>query len=502
MPISVSCECGRQFRAPDSAAGKRGKCPGCGTILRVPALPPPEPVVPAEPEWSGPSTEPGWPAPSSAPAIGFRDDPTVAAAAPAQPATASPAADDDYGAYEVAPVAPPRRRAAAGPLPGEPGFVPPEVIVEPPEQDEDSPAAAARPAEVLSYVPSLQGSVRGFKLVWPLFAVLLATMLPLAWSTLPDGGPSKYDRFIRTIDHHPEVAAALDSESEKGFERMFEVLPEHRIEGAFHERTTWAHWLYAAVSGGAFFAGAVVVLPKSASRPRPLLWIGLFTGTVGILLLLAFQWVAAVTGGVWVRGGGVAAIVFYIVKFIGYSYRAATDPESGVVASMLGFTFGVGLCEEVCKALPVLWAVKAGRMSGWRDACRWGFVSGVGFGVSEGITYSSDYYNGIEGGGIYLVRFVSCVALHAVWAAAAGITLYRRQDFIHNADHWATELLAVVTILIVPMALHGLYDTLLKKDHDVAALVVALVSVAWLAWNVRKMLATEAEEAGGEAAAA
>jgi hypothetical protein len=47
MPISVSCRsCGKKMKAPDSFAGKRVKCPGCGKPLAVPASaaePPPPP---------------------------------------------------------------------------------------------------------------------------------------------------------------------------------------------------------------------------------------------------------------------------------------------------------------------------------------------------------------------------------------------------------------------------------------------------------------------------
>ena len=37
MPIEVTCQCGRKFRAKDSDAGKRAKCPTCGAYFRVPA---------------------------------------------------------------------------------------------------------------------------------------------------------------------------------------------------------------------------------------------------------------------------------------------------------------------------------------------------------------------------------------------------------------------------------------------------------------------------------
>jgi hypothetical protein len=37
MPIKIRCQCGKTLNAPDSAAGKAVKCPGCGKALRVPA---------------------------------------------------------------------------------------------------------------------------------------------------------------------------------------------------------------------------------------------------------------------------------------------------------------------------------------------------------------------------------------------------------------------------------------------------------------------------------
>jgi predicted RNA-binding Zn-ribbon protein involved in translation (DUF1610 family) len=37
MPIQVTCSCGKTLTAPDAAAGKRAKCPGCGQVITVPA---------------------------------------------------------------------------------------------------------------------------------------------------------------------------------------------------------------------------------------------------------------------------------------------------------------------------------------------------------------------------------------------------------------------------------------------------------------------------------
>lgn len=53
MPITLNCACGKSLRVPDSAAGKRAKCPACAAVLAVPVPPEPPPVfevVEPEPE--------------------------------------------------------------------------------------------------------------------------------------------------------------------------------------------------------------------------------------------------------------------------------------------------------------------------------------------------------------------------------------------------------------------------------------------------------------------
>jgi RsiW-degrading membrane proteinase PrsW (M82 family) len=130
----------------------------------------------------------------------------------------------------------------------------------------------------------------------------------------------------------------------------------------------------------------------------------------------------------------------------------------------------------------------------WRGACVWGLASGVGFGVAEGIMYSSDYYNGIHTSGIYLVRFVSCVALHAIWSAAVGLTLWHQRSRLAE-DLDLKELAVVILIALAgPMILHGLYDTMLKRDMSIWALVTALASFAWLAGLIEWTRRQEADD--------
>ncbi len=50
MPIQVTCQsCRGKFNAPDSAAGKKTKCPTCGGVIQIPTPAPAEEILEAEP---------------------------------------------------------------------------------------------------------------------------------------------------------------------------------------------------------------------------------------------------------------------------------------------------------------------------------------------------------------------------------------------------------------------------------------------------------------------
>lgn len=426
MSIRFSCACGKAFHLKDELAGKKGKCPQCGEVLNIPHPPAPadEPVefdlAPLPPQISKPST----PRPAmSAPRV----------AAPVPPAMQKP--------YVSAPM------------------------------------------------PALTATAAGAVPMWRRFSfmILLLALIPLAMSVLMPDNMTQRESFKQTVKAHPEVLQKLleleashGENSEVTEDELFGILPNHKFDSALLSHDTWAHWGFALVSSAVFTGILLLVLPKTKIGVPKLLLTALFTATVGIFLLLGFQWVANFTQGFWVRGGGILTLVFYIVKFVGFSYRAALDPDNGFVLSALGFTFGVGLCEELCKSMPVLLHYGRNGDWPWRTAVAIGFISGVGFGVSEGITYSSDYYNGIMGQEIYWVRFVSCVALHAVWAGASAAFIYRQQNLLQGSEGAFMYFLNAVILLSPAMLLHGLYDTLLKKEMDVWALVIALISFVWL----------------------
>jgi RsiW-degrading membrane proteinase PrsW (M82 family) len=428
MSIVVSCSCGKRLRARDELAGKRAKCPGCGKALLVPP-------TAADPEQD---------------LYDVVDAPTPVPSMPK-------------------PVAPPRPPIAAAPA--------------------YSPPVAGRAAPIAKKpvaAPAL-AQESGPQMRQYLYWILVVTLIPLAWSTFHRVSHDVESRLNKTISAHPELAQKIESLGEDASsDELFKFFPGHRIDGALLARDSWGHWFFAFLSGAAFFGLILLIFPRGTVDLRRLLIVGTFTATIGILFLLAVQWIADWTQGRIMYGRSILVIFFYIAKFIGYSYRAALDPETNFFVSCFGFTFGVGLCEEIVKALPLLVHYRDHQTSflSWRAACLVGLISGVGFGVSEGITYSSDFYNGVVGGETYLVRFVSCVALHAAWSGAAGIFIYKHQNLLQGAESIWGVMGDAVALVSVPMVLHGLYDTLLKKDYHVLALLTAVASFVWLAWQI------------------
>jgi RsiW-degrading membrane proteinase PrsW (M82 family) len=365
---------------------------------------------------------------------------------------------------------------------------------DPPSTWRAAPAGPRREAEpeVDCPAPVAAGvSVREY-----LYWVLVVALVPLALSVLQPKDASVEERVAQTLSHAaPEVRDRIQglAASHDGLtaDDLLEALPGGKLDGALLPRDTGVHWVFAAVATVSFLALILGLFPLEKKKASHLFLVGLFTGTIGIIFLLVVQYLAAHTQGVWIRGRGIVVVLFYIAKFIGFSYASANDPDSNFALSLLGFICGVGLCEELCKALPLIVHYRRGGRMGWRGACAWGLASGIGFGISEAVMYSADYYNGIGSAEIYVVRFVSCVTLHALWTAAVGITLWRCRDQIQSRAAWAESgWLTLLRILAVPMVLHGLYDTLLKKDLDVWALAVGLATFAWFAWRIESARGT------------
>lgn len=449
------------MKAREEFAGKKTKCPHCGAVQAIPALKPATDLSTA-------SYEPNldW----------LRANPPGG--------EAERDLFPNHGSLEATPPYPSLPRQPEGADPDGALARSPSTYTRAPGEKRSRDAAIKTPRGRANVSRS-----GGF------YWLFLLALVPLVIITFVRDKSKPADRLAKTIENAPpevqeRIVAVLGAlEKDQGSsEDLFQVLPDHKLDSAaFLGRDSKLHWVFALVSAAAFLF-LIALIYSNAGGPIPhLAGIALFTGTVGIILLLGFQLAAQFTQGFWFRGRGVITLVFYIVKFIGWSYSSALDPDSNFVLSAVGFTFGVGLCEELCKMIPIAFYFHRNfdrDSMDWRGAFVWGLASGVGFGVSEGIMYAGDHYNGISGGMIYLVRFVSCVGLHAIWAGAAAISIFRKRELLHRAESGFAYFLSLLWIIAVPMTLHGLYDTLLKKDFELYALLVGVLSFGWLAFCV------------------
>ena len=298
---------------------------------------------------------------------------------------------------------------------------------------------------------------------------MLVALIPLAVFTFTVKDDVK-ERREESRKQNPEVAKRYRSPNLTEAEVL--AFPTQRIEGAAFSRKTSVHWAIALLAALVFWEFILIIQPMGNSTSRQLWAVGFFTGTIGILMLI----IITITGVL------AAILEIPVLKYIGYSYGAATDPANGFVASMVGFTLGVGFLEELCKALPLYWHYRKSATLDARGAVVWGLGTGIGFGVSEGISYSGNFYNGISGGGVYVVRFISCVALHAIWSATVAILIWRRQERIHNLEKVYQWIPILASTLWSSMIIHGFYDTCLKKEYGIAALASALLSFALFFW--------------------
>lgn len=316
------------------------------------------------------------------------------------------------------------------------------------------------------------------------FWLFSLTLLPLALALLrPESSHVDSRPAVDEETFGDDNGEIIDNLEDFDLNEPIQVQPFHLAEDS------WMHWLYALLSAGLFFGLILLLFQQGQATPLHLLGVGLLTATCGVLSLIMFQWFA--TAGSLLRFAGIFGIFSLVIRLIGFSYAAAMDPDYGFFISLLGFTFGVGLCEEFIKAIPILARFRNEYELDWRGACVWGLASGVGFGVAEGIMYSSQYYNGIAGVDMYVVRFISCVALHALWSACVGILLWHHKDAVRGEMEWGDWGLALLKVQGVVMLLHGLYDTLLKREMTALALVVALASFGFLVGLIRWTLKTE-----------
>ena len=129
----------------------------------------------------------------------------------------------------------------------------------------------------------------------------------------------------------------------------------------------------------------------------------------------------------------------------------------GDLGALIGFVFGVGLTEEFAKLVPLIVIYRFSKEPLFpKTMVYYGLLSGIAFGVYEGVEYQMGYNMSLEYSDAFLyniARLTYLPFLHATWAGIAGYfyafsklyPLYRRS--------------LMFLALAVPATIHGLYDT-------------------------------------------
>lgn len=189
----------------------------------------------------------------------------------------------------------------------------------------------------------------------------------------------------------------------------------------------------------------------------------LFTMVVGLVGLLIFQEIAVSRAELKFQSHGKSSIFVLIVKLIGKAYECVNNPDSTVLEKIFGYIFGVGLCEEATKLLPLFFLVVAGdnrpNKTDYRGFLILGFFSGLGFGIGEAI-YGYAPWSGNLGAGSNVLRWFALVPSHAIWTVIDAAFLWLLAPKIISADNNYSKFGFFVLCVMVVAVVHGVYDVL------------------------------------------
>ncbi len=129
----------------------------------------------------------------------------------------------------------------------------------------------------------------------------------------------------------------------------------------------------------------------------------------------------------------------------------------GLPISLVGFILGVGLSEELGKAIPLLIiARRAKEPLIPQTLVYYGLMAGIAFGVFEGVQYQTTVNTELDYTSAFfmnIARLTSLPFLHAIWCGIAGYFIAFAK--LYPKYRHALYFLAIA----IPTTLHGVYDT-------------------------------------------
>lgn len=193
----------------------------------------------------------------------------------------------------------------------------------------------------------------------------------------------------------------------------------------------------------------------------------------------------------FVTGAISVSILLLLYRIPPLSWLGSLHSSENVLLRLLGFLAGVGVPEELCKAVVLFILLRRGALLPPQALLFYGLMSGLGFGIYEGVGYQTGKNLTLRSGPEYylanVLRLTSLPFLHAIWTGIAGY-------FIAFAHQYPARKYGLLVIAIgVPAALHGFYNFF---SNNVVGLMFALFSVLALFMYLAKSVYFEQVLAG------
>ena len=181
------------------------------------------------------------------------------------------------------------------------------------------------------------------------------------------------------------------------------------------------------------------------------------------------------TVGVFFATQVVIFILIDLVKFDRINPLYALVDAPSIFLRFIGYFLGVGVTEEAVKALVLYWLSRRAREPQVpQTMVFYGLISGLGFGVFEGVVYQLTVNRQLgykDSFFMNIARLTSLPFLHAIWAGIAGY--FVAMGYLFPRNRKSLWLLSIG----IPALLHGLYDTL---GWSIPGLIVSYASVGLL----------------------
>jgi protease PrsW len=155
----------------------------------------------------------------------------------------------------------------------------------------------------------------------------------------------------------------------------------------------------------------------------------------------------------------------------------STDP----IVSLPSNAIFVGVPEELTKALALFALIRMMNLPPLRTFLLYGLISGLGFGIYEGISYQTGQnLNAAQQGdvGLYyienILRLTAAPFFHAIWTGIAAYFIW------FGAQFPARRVGLYILAIGIPAILHGLYDGFMDLNMSAVTVAVAIFSTVVL----------------------